>query len=362
MKKNLFFVMLVAAFVLASCENEVNPTSEVTKVTVKPSTLDLVQGDTVRVSAILEPSGVTATVTWSSSDTSIVKVSDGIVIASSTSGTAVITAKVGDVEGTCTVTVKSYIDAWALNSFGLFGDPTMIEGTDTVLSLTIGDMTCQLGTISCYAWDQDVEFVSGTGFVGDGNVFIGEIPIYWITQAGDYNGYYIGGTFYIQEAATNAPYVMVPGKVVDVQAYGAALTATEFNSEDYEASLSGTLMLGADFYYPYYALVKSGALDTDDSDATIYSLNIDWFDMDGTNAYYGLKLTEDATDFKVPYELVVTSKSYEYLGETTAAAPALTKSHKLHLTQPTKAHHYPNAIKASNITFKNFSLYKNILK
>lgn len=362
MKKNLFFVMLLVTVVLASCKPESEPTSDVTKVTIKPSTLDLVEGDTVRVSAILEPSGVTAAITWSSSDTSVVKVSNGIVIASSTSGSAVITAKAGNVEGSCTVTVKSYIDAWALNSFGFFGNPTMIAGTDTVLSLTIGDMACQLGTISCYAWDQDVDYVSGTGFVGDGMVILGNVPLYWITEEGDYKGYYIGGILSIKDTTENAAYVMTPGKVLDVQAYGAALTASEFTPEDYEASLSGTLMLTADFNYPYYAMVKSGFLDTDDADVTIYSLNISWFDMDGTNAYYGLKLTDDATDFKVPYELVVTNKSYEYLGETTAAAPVFTKSHKLHLNKPTKAHYYPNAMKASNITFKNFSLYKNMLK
>ena len=308
---------------------------------------------------------MTANVTWSSSDTSIVKVSNGIVVASST-GTAVVTAKVGNVQGICTVTVKSFIDAWELNSFGLFGNPTMIAGTDTILSLTIGDMACQLGIISCYAWDNNVEFVDGTGFVGDGTIFIGEVPIYWITQEGDYQGSYIEGAFGIEEDAINTPYVMAPGKVVDVQAYGAALTDTTLTSEEfgaaYEGSLSGTLMLSADFNYPYLALIKSGMIDTDDTDATIYTLNIDWFDMDGVNAYYGLKLTDDATDFKVPYELVVTNKSYEYLGETTAAAPVFTKSHKLHLNKPTKAHYYPNAMKASNITFKNFSLYKNMLK
>lgn len=362
MKKKMFFLMSLALLVFVSCDPDVVPTSDVTKVTIKPSTLDLLVGDTVRVNAILEPSGVTANVAWSSSDTSIVKVSNvGVVVASST-GTAVVTAKVGNVQGTCTVTVKSYIDAWELNSFGFFGNPTMIAGTDTVLSLTIGDMSCQLGTISCYAWDKNVDFVEGTGFVGNGMVIIGDVPLYWITQEGDYNGYYIGSTLFIKDTTENAAYVMTPGKVLDVQAYGAALTASEFSAEDYEASLSGTLMMGADFYYPYYALIKSGALDTDDSDATIYSLNIDWFDMDGVNADYGLKLTEDGSDFVVPYELVVTNKSYEYLGETAQAAPALIKSHKLHLTQPTKAHYYPNPIKTSNLTFKNFSLYKSALK
>lgn len=83
----------------------------VSKVTVTPTTLTLGAGSSQQLEVKVEPSNATnATVNWTSSDTSKVKVDEmGFVIAVA-DGTATITATSEDVptlKGTCTVTVGS---------------------------------------------------------------------------------------------------------------------------------------------------------------------------------------------------------------------------------------------------------------
>ena len=79
----------------------VNPES----IEVIPSEVTLDVGDEYTLTAILYPSGATGTVVWSSSDKDTVSVVDGVITAISP-GTATITAKVGNLSATCTVTVR----------------------------------------------------------------------------------------------------------------------------------------------------------------------------------------------------------------------------------------------------------------
>lgn len=76
--------------------------SEVT-ITLDKTTDSVDVGDTTTLSATTVPAG--ETVTWTSSDTSVATVSDGVVEGVST-GTVVITAKSGTATAACTVTVS----------------------------------------------------------------------------------------------------------------------------------------------------------------------------------------------------------------------------------------------------------------
>ena len=78
----------------------------VESVTVAPDTAEVEVGKTVELTATVLPENATdKTVTWTSSNEAVATVSDGVVTAVST-GEATITAKAGDKEATCTVTVK----------------------------------------------------------------------------------------------------------------------------------------------------------------------------------------------------------------------------------------------------------------
>lgn len=76
----------------------------VTGITLDKTALELTAGETGTLTATVAPETATETVTWSSSDETIATVADGTVTAVA-AGTATITAKAGDVEATCTVTV-----------------------------------------------------------------------------------------------------------------------------------------------------------------------------------------------------------------------------------------------------------------
>ncbi|MBP9999051.1 MAG: Ig-like domain-containing protein, partial [Bacteroidales bacterium] len=77
----------------------------VTSVTLSKTTAQLKAGETVTLTATVNPSDATdKTVTWSTSDATVASVSNGVVTAIKV-GTATITAKAGDKTATCTVTV-----------------------------------------------------------------------------------------------------------------------------------------------------------------------------------------------------------------------------------------------------------------
>ena len=88
----------------ASCTITVIPTP-VTSVTLSKTSASLKVGETVTLSATVNPSDATdKTVTWTTSDATVATVSNGVVTAKKI-GTATITAKAGEKTASCTITV-----------------------------------------------------------------------------------------------------------------------------------------------------------------------------------------------------------------------------------------------------------------
>ena len=88
----------------ATCVVNVTPI-EVEEVTLNKKDFSLKAGETVTLTATVKPDDATdKTVTWSTSDASVATVENGVVTAKKV-GTATITAKAGDKEATCAVTV-----------------------------------------------------------------------------------------------------------------------------------------------------------------------------------------------------------------------------------------------------------------
>ena len=84
-----------------------NDIVEVERVTLNKTTTTLIEGKTEKLVATVEPSGATnKTITWSSSDTSIVRVDEEGTINAIKAGTAIVTAKsINEKQATCTVVV-----------------------------------------------------------------------------------------------------------------------------------------------------------------------------------------------------------------------------------------------------------------
>lgn len=85
--------------------NELPPVVEVTSVTLDKTTASVEVGKTTTLTATVAPTDATdKTVTWTSSDTNVATVSNGVITGVKV-GTATITAKAGEKTATCTVTV-----------------------------------------------------------------------------------------------------------------------------------------------------------------------------------------------------------------------------------------------------------------
>lgn len=111
MKKNLFMIaMLAIAAMFAACGPEEKEV--VTGLTVTPGELTLAEGESFKLTAKLAPEGVmaTGTIEWSSSDTLVAIVDTRGTVTAQYGGEATITAKYGEFESSCKVTVKSFLE------------------------------------------------------------------------------------------------------------------------------------------------------------------------------------------------------------------------------------------------------------
>ena len=124
----------------ATCAITVVPTP-VTSVTLDQTAASLKIGETVTLTATVNPDDATdKTVTWSTSDESIATVVNGVVTAMNV-GTATITAKAGDITATCVVTVTP------IEVISLTLDKTSVSmkvGESTTLKATVNPSNATL--------------------------------------------------------------------------------------------------------------------------------------------------------------------------------------------------------------------------
>ena len=132
----------------------------VSSIALSQSALTLVEGDEAVLSATVLPADATdPSVTWSTSDASVATVAGGKVVAVK-EGKATITAKAGEKEATCLVTVAKKIipvSSVALDKTTL----TLVEGDEAVLSATVLPADATDPTITWSTSDASVATVSG---------------------------------------------------------------------------------------------------------------------------------------------------------------------------------------------------------
>ena len=140
----------------ATCQITVVAT-EVTSVSLNKTTASLKAGETVTLTATVNPSDATdKTVTWTSSDQTVATVSNGIVTAKKV-GSATITAKAGDKTATCQITVV----ATEVTSVSLNKTTASLKAGETVtLTATVNPDDATDKTVTWTSSDQTVATVS----------------------------------------------------------------------------------------------------------------------------------------------------------------------------------------------------------
>ena len=110
MNRNLIYqlAILTIAFLLTGCKQEKDPIS-VTGVSLSQTSLVMIEGETQTLSATISPSNAdNKSVSWTSSQTSVASVQDGVVTAHKVGiATIIVTTVDGGKTATCTVTVES---------------------------------------------------------------------------------------------------------------------------------------------------------------------------------------------------------------------------------------------------------------
>ena len=333
----------IAMVAFTSCEPTDNPGGNnggngddtvVSVVKVAPETLLMSVGQTEKLSATVTPAPTTAvTFVWTSDDEEVATVKNGIVTAVAPGTANIVVSTEGCTPDTCLVNVTNdaALDNYQLLSYGLFGSPEMIPGTEGKITMTSGaEFTCQLGYITMYAWDNNVSFVNGTGFGGAGYFFDAEVPVFWITE-GQYQGSYIGNSdgFYFapNPQDTIAPYTALSGELTDLQSYGdfwkalidpATKELTQEIADLYLNSQVGTQIFHMDFEEESQSWnlgnVAAAHMFENENDEFQYEITIDWYDFVNENRLYGLLCNVNDSgvveSLVEPYDMRTIKKDY----------------------------------------------------
>lgn len=343
MKKFGFFALL-AAVLLTACGPKETPVA-VNSIKLSETTLTLTVGGDTKLVATTDPAG--QEVTWASSNTAVATVKANGLVQGVGEGEAVITATAGDKSATCKVTVSAdaAYDQFNIADWGLFGEePEMIPGTDTVLSFSFGDATCQLGYITLLAWDGDLQY--NNGWAGAGLLMSAEVPVYWIMD-GAYKGYYVGaGGFSV--GAQEGAYCAHAG-FYDVDTYGKRVgylygnddsedAYTEDDNALYFEKNGGTIctfvdadgdnwnMLNYGLNYAYVNRAIMLEADEEEGTASAWAADLTWVNWTAENRQLGFLIDHENEDgsiaIAVPYDFSTVNKVYDENELFTAAAPA----------------------------------------
>ena len=355
----------IAMVAFTSCEPTDNPGGNnggngddtvVSVVKVAPETLLMSVGQTEKLSATVTPAPTTAvTFVWTSDDEEVATVKNGIVTAVAPGTANIVVSAEGCTPDTCLVNVTNdaALDNYQLLSYGLFGSPEMIPGTETNIKTTSGaEFACQLGYISMYAWDNNISFVNGTGFGGAGYFFVAEVPVFWITE-GQHQGKYVGNSdgFYIapNPQDTIAPYTALSGELTDLQSYGdfwkayidpATEEITQEIADLYLNSQVGTQIFHMDFEKKSQSWnlgnVAAAHLYENENEELQYEITLDWYDFVNENRFFGLLCNVNDSgvveSLVEPYDIRTIKKDYtnvvaEDNGEENAGAMFVNNKH-----------------------------------
>lgn len=142
------------------------PSVAVTEVTLDKTQLELAEGQTETLTAAVKPEDATdKTVAWTSSDETVATVVDGVVTAVA-AGSATITAKAGDLEATCAVTVKAAKVGYVVT---MPADQSLVVSETVTIPVTVthtGDVATYNAFDMSFSYDASVLTLTSTELEG----------------------------------------------------------------------------------------------------------------------------------------------------------------------------------------------------
>ncbi|MFR6659401.1 MAG: Ig-like domain-containing protein, partial [Clostridia bacterium] len=133
---------------------------EVNGISLSATKLKIITGETETINATLTE-GVTGTITWESSNNSLVTVNNGTVTAVGNSGTVTIKAKCGSYEATCEVTIVQKVTKITLSA----SSTTVKEGSTLQLTIGTEPSSGEIEKIEFSSSKESVATVSNSGVV-----------------------------------------------------------------------------------------------------------------------------------------------------------------------------------------------------
>ena len=331
----------------------VNVTNIAYTITLNHSEIELGVSETRKLSATVTPTSKEP-IQWSSNNPGVATVNAAGVVEALSLGTAVITATI-DAEvvtpATCIVNVTNNNDAvlntFEIGGYALFDLGSPIAGTDTVIEISVDEVTCQLAPALYYVWDKGIVLVNNK-LSGAGYIAPVENYTYVITDSpnGKYNGYYISGFDIVVDttdnalaySAQNGVYAAPCGQLLDVEMYGDAWdailnfpeepTEEEINAAHdlYYGSQTGTPFFHIDFNtgsqsYNYGNVSYLYLTEDRETSELYYDLKLEWYDHVNKGRWYGLlaetEINEEGkktvTNIVKPYDMRVINKRYQNL-------------------------------------------------
>ena len=331
MKK--YLIMLAAVLVLfASCDKK----SKYTSIRFKSTEITIAQGGTAKLQVLYEPADLAAPeCTWASSNTAVATVDETGGVTGVAVGTANITAKTGDLETVCKVTVVDPYEVIEWGGWALFDlDKETILSKDTVLrTLSTGQQVkCVMIPATYYVWDTDITINAEGSLEGAGALIQAEGTALLITDALDAKGpnfYYLGYPYlsFVDPAKYNPTdttyaYCCPAGKITGTAEQHLAWLEDESGTAP--AAFTGNYLNIVDFdaqkYLSLFAGLAGGGVFAGDETYTQYKFYASWFQ--GNDQAYGLVFVQNEEEKWEPKQPAEWAPLKEYYYENLEAPEA----------------------------------------
>ncbi|MCM1035454.1 MAG: Ig-like domain-containing protein [Paludibacter sp.] len=240
MKKNLLWslVVLVATTLFTACNPDNQGSNALKGLEVKPSSITLSTGQTVRLAALTTPENLTVDIEWATSNPGVATVSELGIVTAVGLGSATITATSGEFSGSCRVTVQSYLETLQFTQ-SIIWNYEILDSTDIkVIKANDGtEYKCYLAETTNRLFSAGIYIDNEGYFAGasEGAIIDVIAPMYYAPKElnnADRNTVFSLGEWLIQPSTEREHLIAQPGAITDVYLPSLLSFVDKFNAGD----------------------------------------------------------------------------------------------------------------------------------